>query len=335
MPWVKIDAGIAEHPKIAAVGPLGLALHVAAITYCERNLTDGFVPRGVAARLISADGLEELIEQMVAVRLWEVVEGGYLVHDYLAFNQSKAEVLALREVRAEAGRRGGKQNGSKSQAKAKQVASGLLPVGLKQNASKTEADRDIDIDRDIDRDRSTLRVPVEQSSTPVSGPMAEAESSIGDRPDLDAAHAGTSAPRARVCARGRVEAPAREEPLRLVGEEEPNPERQVFDAWLSTLDGAQRQMTPARQKHIRARLREYPLEDVIDAVRGWQCDPWDGRREQNDLVILLRNGEQLEKFRDLWRHPPAAPMPRGAREALDDHAYFDGLRRHFAARAAT
>ena len=63
------------------------------------------------------------------------------------------------------------------------------------------------------------------------------------------------------------------------------------------------QLDEKRARKIRARLAEFPLDDVLDAVRGWDRDPWEGRRGQNELVILLRDAGQVEKFRDLWRKP--------------------------------
>lgn len=100
MAWVKIDDGFADHPKMARVGPLGMALQVAALCYCNRYLTDGFIPKAVATRLISFDDLarpEDVISSLVSAQVWEEVEGGYLVHDYLEYQPSREQVLAERE----------------------------------------------------------------------------------------------------------------------------------------------------------------------------------------------------------------------------------------------
>lgn len=139
MTWVKIDDGFAQHPKVVEAGPLAMAMQVAALGYCNRELTDGFVPRSIARTLIDCDpecGISVdanwVINRLVVCEIWEVVEGGYRIHDYLEYQPSKEEVLALRETRADAGRRGGQQRAENmrqaNEAKAKQVA--------KQNASK-------------------------------------------------------------------------------------------------------------------------------------------------------------------------------------------------------
>lgn len=90
-----------------------------------------------------------------------------------------------------------------------------------------------------------------------------------------------------------------------------NQTAQVFEAWLETLGpDTKRLLTEARRKKIAARLKTFPVAEVIEAVRGWVNDPWDGRIHQNDITILLRSDEQCEKFRDL--HRLGAPLSQWA-----------------------
>jgi hypothetical protein len=130
--WTKLDDGILDHPKIAQVGLMGYAWFTAGLVYSNRNLTDGFIPYGVARKLfplintdselrvwsagmtcgmMGYDG-EEAIEQVIGwltgAGLWDEVPGGYTVHDFLDWNPSRTDVLSLREKRTEAGKRGGK-----------------------------------------------------------------------------------------------------------------------------------------------------------------------------------------------------------------------------------
>jgi hypothetical protein len=105
--------------------------------------------------------------------------------------------------------------------------------------------------------------------------------------------------------------------------------RQVFDTWTATLPpGTRRQLSPTRRKTIQARLREFGLQDCLDAVVGWRNDPWPGRAEQNDITILFRPGN-FEKMRDYARNGPparAAPPSRSQQQlyatyqAMDDWA---------------
>jgi hypothetical protein len=130
MVWAKLDDEILDNPKIAEAGPLGFALHVAAITWCCRNLTDGFIQRQRVRALLDFDGLSvkvgegefvrhdkdadaiDLAEHLVDVGLWKHDPDGrgYWLHDFLEYNPSRADVLAERQAksaaRAEAGKKG-------------------------------------------------------------------------------------------------------------------------------------------------------------------------------------------------------------------------------------
>lgn len=138
MAWVKLDDQFPDHPKIVQAGPLAGWLHICAIAYCNRFLTDGFVPAAQVPRLADFAGLAEVVsvadglagmgsdvepamlaDRLVAFGVWEQAVGGYLIHNYLDFQPSKAEVEARRKQRVSAGRRGGL-------AKAKRTASDTL-----------------------------------------------------------------------------------------------------------------------------------------------------------------------------------------------------------------
>lgn len=134
MPWVRIDEEFPDHPKVVGAGPLGIAMQVAGLCYCNRHLTDGFVPRSAARRLIDLDGLgvtpEDVIASLLAVRMWLRVDGGYQIHDYEHYQPTRQQVLAERERNKLAGQKGGQAKAAKYGAKrgAKQSASGPLSV---------------------------------------------------------------------------------------------------------------------------------------------------------------------------------------------------------------
>lgn len=102
MTWVKLDDQFADHPKIAGMGslaPLAGWLHVCALCYCARYLTDGFIPAGQVQRLASFEGtdVQELVAALIDVGLWERAERGYQVHDYLEYNPTRESVEAERQ----------------------------------------------------------------------------------------------------------------------------------------------------------------------------------------------------------------------------------------------
>lgn len=138
MGWIKVTDDFYDNEKLCEVGPLGIALHFAAMGFCNRNLTDGFFKKGKARLLLDFDGIaittatgecftagvdgddaaKLVIGWMVAAGLWHEKghdcdechareDGGepgareYLIHDYLEYQPARAEV----EAKAEANRK--------------------------------------------------------------------------------------------------------------------------------------------------------------------------------------------------------------------------------------
>ena len=103
MSWVKIDERLSEHPKIVGLSDRAFRVHINALCYCNRNLTDGRIPGGALRSLM---GNERLAGQLVSAGLWEQNGTGWLVHDYLDFNFSREQVERRREERRKAGEKG-------------------------------------------------------------------------------------------------------------------------------------------------------------------------------------------------------------------------------------
>lgn len=88
-----------------------------------------------------------------------------------------------------------------------------------------------------------------------------------------------------------------------------DPVQQVFAAWLESTKRTARTVLDAKRRRLIANaLQSHPQADVLDAVRGWDNSPWHRgenaeRRTYNDLGLLLRDAEHIERFRDLARGP--------------------------------
>lgn len=124
MTWVRIDDGFYQHPKMVRVGPVGMALQIAALCYCNRNLTDGFIPEEVVPLLIA--GGAKILPKMVELDLWERVKGGYQVHNYLEYQRSKEQVAEAKAMKQAAGQAGGRAS-----AKARgQAKSNPIPIPI-------------------------------------------------------------------------------------------------------------------------------------------------------------------------------------------------------------
>jgi hypothetical protein len=92
----------------------------------------------------------------------------------------------------------------------------------------------------------------------------------------------------------------------------------VWETWLKSTGRTTCKLDEKRKRVIAARLKDYPLDDVLAAVQGWERDPWEGRRQQNEVAILLRDNAHLEKFRDLWRQPAVLA------QAVGGHVDYEG-----------
>lgn len=63
--------------------------------------------------------------------------------------------------------------------------------------------------------------------------------------------------------------------------------------------------TEKRVSHLRRRLKEYGLKDVLDAIHGLHVAPWIDNPKSVDVGIAIRAPEQVERYRDLWRERQA------------------------------
>lgn len=130
MVWVRLDDNISEHPKIAALDDHAFSLFVAGLAYCNRNMTDGFIPShvGIGQLRYSNGNTIPAIRQLEEIGLWQEEDGGWRVHDYDDYQPSKAQVEAERAQKKAAGKAGGL---ARAKARAKQV--------LGQEPSKSQA----------------------------------------------------------------------------------------------------------------------------------------------------------------------------------------------------
>ena len=68
MTWVRIDDTFPEHPKVVGLSAVAFRLHVAAICYASRNLTDGFIPLGAVRTL--PGGTPNRVKELADAGLW-------------------------------------------------------------------------------------------------------------------------------------------------------------------------------------------------------------------------------------------------------------------------
>jgi hypothetical protein len=95
MAWARIHDGAMNNPKI-----LGLidwkspfCVWVWGLSYCQLQLTDGFIPDSALPNRVAA----KTAHQLVAAALWTHHADGFRVHDYLDWNDSRETIMRKRK----------------------------------------------------------------------------------------------------------------------------------------------------------------------------------------------------------------------------------------------
>lgn len=106
--WFKVDDSFFMNPKTAMLSDSATALWLRAGSWSAQQLTGGFIP---ARMLPLFRGGEESADELCDAGLWErdLDRHGYVFHDWADYQPDAEQVEALREKRAEAGRKGAKR----------------------------------------------------------------------------------------------------------------------------------------------------------------------------------------------------------------------------------
>lgn len=106
MPWGRLDDEMNGNDKLNALGADAFRVWIRGLVYCQKNLTDGFIPDHALPIIMAfvrdrdrPKVIAQLCAALVAGKapLWHKVEGGYQMHDYLDWNDSREKVLAARD----------------------------------------------------------------------------------------------------------------------------------------------------------------------------------------------------------------------------------------------
>lgn len=94
--WFKLSVDFPTHPKVIDAGPDAGWLAVCAIAYCRKYLTDGLMPSSVVPTLSAVKKPMAVAAKLVEAGLWEARPNAFLVHDFLDWNPSRADVESKR-----------------------------------------------------------------------------------------------------------------------------------------------------------------------------------------------------------------------------------------------
>lgn len=108
MPWSRIEEAYPDHPKVVGLSDIAFRLHITAICYAARHMTDGHIPSAMVIAWRGRRGLKAA-EELVRAGLFES-EGqgdGWQVHDFGEYNPSREQTQERRASYASTRRAGG------------------------------------------------------------------------------------------------------------------------------------------------------------------------------------------------------------------------------------
>lgn len=93
MSWVRIHDGALSHPKVVGIFTPTDPFHlwVWGLTYSQAHLTDGQLPADAMPK-----GSDDAAQVLVVRKLWHRTKGGFRIHDFLDWNDSKQLVTKKR-----------------------------------------------------------------------------------------------------------------------------------------------------------------------------------------------------------------------------------------------
>lgn len=101
MTWSRLDDRFGTHRKVSRAWKrdrASIGLYAMALTYTSSHELDGHIdPEWVESKLPKPGERRRAVDALVSAGLWEENSEGWIVHDFLDYNPSAAE---LREKRA-------------------------------------------------------------------------------------------------------------------------------------------------------------------------------------------------------------------------------------------
>lgn len=96
--WIKLHNNFFRNPKVLAAGEDAALLYIQGLVYCSDSETDGAIPTPALRMLTARKDVRTLAKALVREGLWTETATGWLVHDYLKVQRSKAQIEAEREA---------------------------------------------------------------------------------------------------------------------------------------------------------------------------------------------------------------------------------------------
>jgi hypothetical protein len=281
--YVPLDVNYADDPAIVEAGPDAELLYVRSLALAKRLEDDGVIHRGHLRRLAAdlpavAAGVtaDTIADRLVATGLWATHADGWRIAAWLDWNASAAEIDARRTADRERKTAWRKAKTDPDPDDPQPTTRRGRPAGHGRRATP-------DTDRNPSgHERRATRSEVKSSDTE--------DEVTTERPLVGFAHESTdSSPQVD----------------------------QVFAHWLTATGRTTRtRLDTRRRNRILWALDHYPIDEILTAITNAAISPWhaghnpEGRR-YDDIALILRDAEHLERFRD---QPPIHARPHVHRD---------------------
>jgi len=107
MAYLVIEPSVRTHSKILKAGPAASWLWLCALGHAQEGLTDGVVATE-SLPFLGVKDYKKLSKILVKVGLFDVIPGGFQIHDYLEHNKSAQQIRDEMRLRREGGKAGAK-----------------------------------------------------------------------------------------------------------------------------------------------------------------------------------------------------------------------------------
>ena len=91
-PFVKLYLAIVDHPKFVGLSDAAWTLWMHGLVYAGRSQSDGLIPTGMLNRLCNTRNPTKAAAELVTAGAWEIDVDGWVIHDYLGWQTSAAEI---------------------------------------------------------------------------------------------------------------------------------------------------------------------------------------------------------------------------------------------------
>ncbi|WP_405794069.1 hypothetical protein [Streptomyces sp. NBC_01506] len=164
MPWVRLDDRFPTHRKVALLSDRAFRLYVSALCWSSENLTEGLILDRELTLVARLRGAKTAATELEEAKLWDRVDGGWSIHDYLEYNPDRSRVQADRAANA-ARQKAFRQRRAEREAEARNASSNAPHNGVTGDQYDAENDASATRTRH-DGDTTALRTDSENRSSP-------------------------------------------------------------------------------------------------------------------------------------------------------------------------